>query len=161
VYLFKSKTDYSMGSTCRPSISSRPGRHVRGHLPCAGHAWCGRQLPPMPPATLSLPVSKHSRWAPPSQLHSLDSFPTLIAPSLHGPNATTSTVQIPNRIWIKNSWSKSNLKLVCILKGFKPLRNFFINSPKIFLDIIFNTVNLDWCTCILKFKVPLQVENMT
>jgi hypothetical protein len=36
-----------------------------------------------------------------------------------------------------------------------------MNSPKIFLDMIFNTVNLYWLTCIQKFEDPLQVANRT
>jgi hypothetical protein len=56
-----------VGSTCQPPISSRPGPHVRGRLPRAGHARRGRQLPL---ATLFLPGSKHSRLNPPSQPHS-------------------------------------------------------------------------------------------
>jgi hypothetical protein len=45
------------------------------------------------------------------------------------------------------------------LKGFKPLRKNSINSPKFFLDMVFNTVNLDGLTCFKKFEAPLQVAN--
>jgi hypothetical protein len=68
-------------------------------------------------------------------------------------------VQIPNGFWNKDPRNKSNLNLVWILKGFKPLRKNSINSPKIFLDMIFKLVNLDWLTCIQNFEVPLQVAN--
>jgi hypothetical protein len=50
----------------------------------------------------------------------------------------------PYGFWIKKSRSKSNLKLVWILKGFKPLRKHSKNSPKIILDMTFMNMNLDW-----------------
>jgi hypothetical protein len=34
-----------------------------------------------------------------------------------------------------------------------------MNSPKILLDMIFNTINLYGLTCIPKIEVPLQVVN--
>jgi hypothetical protein len=68
-------------------------------------------------------------------------------------------VQIPNRIWIKNSESQIKLNLVLNLRGFKPSDKHSINSPKFFLDMIFNTVNLDGLTCIKNFEVPLEVAN--
>jgi hypothetical protein len=43
--------------------------------------------------------------------------------------------------------------------GFEPCGKNPINLPNNFLDMIFNTVNLDWLTGIKKFEVPLQVEN--
>jgi hypothetical protein len=68
-------------------------------------------------------------------------------------------VQLPNKMWIINWGSKSNLNLVWLLKGFKPFGEKSINSIKFCLDMIFNTMNLDWLTCIPKFKVSLQVLN--
>jgi hypothetical protein len=56
-----------------------------------------------------------------------------------------------NCIWI---WFK-------FLKEFKPFGKHFLSSPNFFLNMIFNTVNWDWLTCIPKFEVPLQVVNMT
>jgi hypothetical protein len=41
-----------------------------------------------------------------------------------------------------------------IPKRFKPFWGKSINSSKFCLDMIFNTVNLDWHTCIQKFEVP-------
>jgi hypothetical protein len=55
--------------------------------------------------------------------------------------------------------SSSNLNFIQILKGSKLFGKNSINSPKIFLDMIFNTVNLDWPTCIKNFEVPIQVAN--
>jgi hypothetical protein len=60
---------------------------------------------------------------------------------------------------LKNAGKKTNLNSVWILKGFKPFGKNLINSPKFFLGMIFNTMNLDWLTCIQNFEVPLQVEN--
>jgi hypothetical protein len=109
-----------MGPTYRPSISSRPGPHVRGRLPRAGHARRGRQLPPMPLATLSLPGSKHSRRAPPSRPHSPDSFPAVTAPSLRGPSATrptTSTVSTSSRqATAAGTHELSGVPLPCLVK---------------------------------------------
>jgi hypothetical protein len=46
-------------------------------------------------------------------------------------------------------------------KGFKSFGKNPINSPKLFLNMIFNTKNLDCLTCIKKFEVPLQVATGT
>jgi hypothetical protein len=59
----------------------------------------------------------------------------------------------PHGFWSKNSGTNPNLGLVWILKGFKPFGKNSTNSPKFFLDLIFNTVNLAWLTCIKKFDV--------
>jgi hypothetical protein len=45
------------------------------------------------------------------------------------------------------------------LKGVKSLRKNSINSPKFFLDMIFNTLNLDGLTHIQKLEALLQVAN--
>jgi hypothetical protein len=47
------------------------------------------------------------------------------------------------------------------LNGFKLFCKNLVNSPKIFFNMIFNTVNLYSLTCIPKFDVPLQVAKMT
>jgi hypothetical protein len=44
---------------------------------------------------------------------------------------------------------------------YKPFGKTPINSPKILLDMIFNTMNLDGPICIPKFEGPLQVVNRT
>jgi hypothetical protein len=49
--------------------------------------------------------------------------------------------------------------MVWVLKGFKPFGKNSLNLPNIFLDILFNTVNLDWLTCIPNFEVSLQLAN--
>ncbi len=72
-----------------------------------------------------------------------------------------SQLQNPSGFWILDSRNKSNLKLVWILKGSKPFGKNPINSQKIFLDMIFNTMNLDWLTCIQILEVSLQVVKMT
>jgi hypothetical protein len=43
------------------------------------------------------------------------------------------------------------------LKGVQTFEKNTINSPKIFLDMIFKAVKLDGLTCIKKIEVPLHV----
>jgi hypothetical protein len=70
-------------------------------------------------------------------------------------------VQITNGLWIQNPSNKTILNLIWILKGVQTFEKKSINSPKLFLDMIFNSVNLNCLTYIKKFKVPLQVANRT
>jgi hypothetical protein len=63
----------------------------------------------------------------------------------------------PSGGWTIKSATNSNVNLTWILKGFKPFGKKSINSLKFFLDMIFNTVNLDWLTCIKIFEVPIGV----
>jgi hypothetical protein len=88
--------------------------------------------------------------------------------TLHGDNllqtgqlSFLAQLQNPFGFWIKNPGNKSNFELAWILNGFKPIGKNSLNSPKIFLDMIFNIVNLEWLTCIQKFEVPLHVGNRT
>jgi hypothetical protein len=50
---------------------------------------------------------------------------------------------------------------ISIIKGFKPFGENIIKSLKFYLHKIFMNINLYDLTCIKKFKVPLQVANMT
>jgi hypothetical protein len=47
-------------------------------------------------------------------------------------------------------WEVNCKYSVWIFKGVQTFEKHFLNSPKFFLNMIFNTVNLDWLTCIQK-----------
>jgi hypothetical protein len=58
-------------------------------------------------------------------------------------------------LWILN-YKIQEKKPIWILKGFKLFGKNSINSPKFFLDMIYNTVKLDWLPGIENFEVPLE-----
>jgi hypothetical protein len=67
-------------------------------------------------------------------------------------------LQILNKIHEINSRTEFNLRLLWILKGFKPYGKHLVNSLKFYLNMIFTKVNLGWHTCMQKFGVLIQVS---
>jgi hypothetical protein len=67
-------------------------------------------------------------------------------------------LQIPNKIHVIILGTYSNLNLLWILKGSKPCGKNLVNSPKIYLDMLFTTMNLVGHTCMQEIGVPIQVS---
>jgi hypothetical protein len=65
---------------------------------------------------------------------------------------------IPKRIHVKNPGIDSNWNILWILKWFNPSGKNLINSPKVYLDLIFSKVNLVGHTCMQDLGVPRQLS---